>query len=59
MEYLFSNGNVQLGLMTFQSAQIGLFWGAEAFITSVFILLPPFIATSSFVPQSVGGHWDY
>ena len=60
LEYLFSNGNVQLGLMTFQSAQIGLFWGAGAFITSVFILHPLFIATSFFFsPQSVGGHWDY
>lgn len=55
LEYLFSNANVQLGLMTFRSAQIGLFWGAEAFITPVFILHPPFIATSLFFPPECRG----
>lgn len=47
LEYLFSKGNIQPRLKTFLQIspdQIGLFWGAEGYITSVFILQPPFIS---------------
>lgn len=48
LKYLFSKGNMQPGLRIFlqiSPAQIGLFWGAEGLITSVFILHLPLIAT--------------
>lgn len=49
VEYLFPKGNMQLGLKTFLPvSQIGLFWGAEGSIVSVFIFHPPFIPTSLF-----------
>lgn len=59
LEYLFSKGNMQPGLKTFlqiSPAQIGLFWGVEGFIISVFIFHPPFISMRFFLG---GYNWDY
>lgn len=47
LTYLFSKGNMQPGLKIFLQigpAPVGLFWGAEGLITSVFILHLPLIA---------------